>query len=343
MRKLQLLLSVPLFVSLLAALSQGRPAYGQNDLPAQAPDVVRAAPAKVSLEELRTRANAVPLIRGAKRALGVALYRSGKLVEAVKVFTLAEQEDPSDIESTQLHGLALYRLGQPAAAIPFLRRVSQFMPNANADAQYVLGLCYLNAQQYDKARESFAGQFGVAPDSAAAYLLLGQELMHANLPELAATAGQQALRLNPNLPLTHFMLGEVALFKSDVAAAQADFEAERALNPAYPETYVRLGDVYLRSARYGEAQRMLMKSLSLDTSSTGPFLLMGKVLLRLNDPDSALLYLSHAEHMDPSSITAHTLLSQTYRTLGQQDNARAETDTVSRLNASHQLKLTPVQ
>ena len=85
------------------------------------------------------------------------------------------------------------------------------MPGANTDATYVLGLCYLNARRYDEARTSFAAQFGVAPDSGAAYLLLGTMLRHANLPELAAQQAQKALELTPNLPLAHFMLGEIAL------------------------------------------------------------------------------------------------------------------------------------
>ena len=295
------------------------------------------------LSQLRAQAEVTPPLPGAERNLGVALYRSGKLVEAVKVFTRAEALDPLDVESIQLHGLALYRLGQPAAAIPFLERVKQFTPDANADAQYVLGLCFLNAQQYDKARASFAGQFGVGSESAAAYLLLAQELIHANLPELASSAAEQALQHDARLPLAHFLRGEVALFKSELPLAQTEFEAERALNPAYPVTYERLGDLNLRAARYEQAQDMLMKALSLDTSSTGPFLLMGKVLLRRNDPLSSLLYLEHAERMDPASLTAHTLLSQAYRSLGQTARAEQETETVSHLNASHQLKLQPVQ
>ncbi len=316
----------------------------QNSVsPAPAAGKTEANGGDAQLNLLRAQAEARPPVAGAEQKLGVALYRAGKLVEAVKVFTQAELENPQDIESIQLHGLALYRLGQPAAAIPFLERVKEFTPDANADAQYVLGLCFLNAQQYDKARASFAGQFGVGAESAAAYLLLAQELVHANLPELASTAAQQALTHDARLPLAHFLLGEVALFKSDLPLAQTEFEAERALNPAYPVTYERLGDLNLRAAHYEEAQRMLMKALSLDTSSTGPFMLMGKVLLRRNDPQSALLYLEHAERMDPSSLTAHTLLGQAYRSLGQTARAEQETEIVSRLNASHQLKLEPVQ
>lgn len=298
---------------------------------------------EAGLEALRRLAGATPTVAGAARTLGLELYRTGKLVEAAKAFTQAEAEDPKDIESVQLHGLTLYRLGQPAAAIPYLKRVGQWTPDANADANYVLGLCYLNARQYNEARASFAEQYGVAPESGAAYLLMAQQLMHANLPELAVGAAEQALVHEPHLPLAHFVRGEVYLYKSDVPHALAEFEAERVLNPAYPATYERLGDLYLRTGQFERSQEVLMKALSLDTSSTGPFLLMGKVLLRRGDPQGSLLYLQHAAKMDPSSFTAHTLLSQAYRTVGDETKAKLEAETASQLNATNQLRLLPVQ
>jgi hypothetical protein len=39
----------------------------------------------------------------------------------------------------------------------------------------------------------------------------------------------------------------------------------------------------------------------------------------------------------------HTLLSQTYRKLGREDDAKRETDLASKIHASTELKLQPVQ
>ena len=337
MGKLQIALAIVLLLCAQAGLAQGRTPLEEARYKTEHGEV------EAGLSALRALAAAKPAVSGAARVLGLELYRNGKLIEAAKVFDQAEIEDRNDIESVQLHGLTLYRLGQPAAAIPYLERVRQWTPDANADAQYVLGLCYLNARQYDHARESFAAQFGIGPDSGAAYLLLSQELIHANLPELATGAAEAALQRDARLPLAHFTLGEVFLFKSDIPRALAEFEAERKLNPAYAATYERLGDLYLRAGRFEDSQEMLMKALSLDTSSTGPFLLMGKVLLRRSDPQSALLYLQHAEKMDPSSLTAHTLLGQAYRALGEEAKAKDEAEAVSRLNAANQFKLEPVR
>jgi tetratricopeptide (TPR) repeat protein len=287
--------------------------------------------------------NPTPVVKGASRDRGIVDYRAGKLIDAERDFAAAMAEDPADLESIQMRGLTLYRLGRPAAAIPFLERVRQWMPNANADANHVLGLCYLNAQRYDEARGAFAAQYDVKPDSAAAYLLMGSMLMDANLPELAAVDAQKALQLSPRLPLAHFMLGEVFLYKSDVTHALNEFEQERAINPAYPAVYDRLGDVYTRTGQYEQAQQALTRAISLDVSSTGPFIQMGKVFLRRNDPQSAAIYLQHAARMDPGNYITHTLLGQAYRGMGREEDAKRELDMASQIHASSQLKLQPVQ
>jgi tetratricopeptide (TPR) repeat protein len=284
-----------------------------------------------------------PSAKGVHHELGIAYYRTGKLLSAEKAFALAMNEDPDDIESVQMRGLSLYRLGRPAAAIPYLERVRQWTPNANADANYVLGLCYVNSNRYDDARVAFADQFAVAPGSGSAYLFLGKMLMQANLPEAAADAAKRALELVPRLPLAHFMLGEFYLFKSDTDQALREFELERQINPANFAVYDRLGDVYTRSGKLQEAQESLAKAISLDTSSTGPFIQMGKVLLRRNDPQTSLLYLQHAEKMDPGNYMTHTLLSQAYRSLGRAEDAKKEIDAASKIHAETQLKLQPAQ
>jgi tetratricopeptide (TPR) repeat protein len=292
---------------------------------------------------LRQLAAMQPQVKGAAHALGLACYRTGKLLEARTAFEQAIREDSTDIESVQMEGLVLYRLGQPAAAIPFLERMQQWMPHANADASYVLGLCYLNARRYDDARRAFATQYGMDPASAGAYLILANMLQVANLPELAAEAARKASSLNHGLPLAHFLVGEVDLFKSDLNGALEEFEQERAINPSFAGVYDRLGDTYLRSGKFQEAQTALMKAISLDTSSTGPFILMGKVFLRRDDPQAAAMYLQHAEKMDPSNYMTHTLLSQTYRKLGKEEDAKREIGLASKIHADTELKLQLVQ
>lgn len=296
-----------------------------------------------AIAALQKIAEANPPVKGAHRELAIAYYRTGKLVDAEHTFAQAMAEDAADIESVQMRGLTLYRLGQPAAAIPFLERVRQWTPNANADANYVLGLCYMNAQRYDDARGAFAVQYGLEPTSAGAYLLTAQIFLGANLPELAAQFAQKALDKTPGLPLAHFLLGEVFLFRSDTEHARAQFEQEQRINPGFAAVYDRLGDVYTRAGEYQKAQESLTRAISLDQSSTGPFIQMGKVFLRRNDPETAVMYLQHASRMDPGNYITHTLLSQAYKSLGRTDDARREMELVGKIHSDTRLKLEPVK
>lgn len=336
MRKLWFALA--LVTSLAAAQTPSQTSAPADELEQARQDLEhgRSAEAIPLLEKL---SHANPRQKGVTHDLGIASYRNSKLVEARGAFLQAIQDDPADEESVQMLGLTLYRMGQPAAAIPYLERVRQWTPNAEADVNYVLGLCYLNARRYDDARKSFAAQYGVQPESGSAYLLFSNMLMNANLPELAADAARTALQLAPGLPLAHYRLGEVALFKSSAQEALTEFEAERTLNPGYAPVYDRLGDVFLRTEKYQQAQQALMKSISLDTSRTGPFILMGKVLLRRNDPQSALLYLKRAGKMDPNNFITHTLLGQAYRSLGKEEDAKHELDAAAKIQANSELKL----
>ncbi len=283
-----------------------------------------------------------PTSRGVERELGLAYYRTGKLIDARDAFLEAMKQDPADVEAIQMEGLALYRLGQPAAAIPYLEQVRQWSPDAGTDANYVLGLCYLNANRYDDARRSFAVQFDESPDSGAAWLTLATMLNHANLPRQAAIEAQKALDIAPGLPLAHFLLGEIALLDSNIDEAIKQFEAEQKINPSYAPVYERLGDTYLRVNRLDLAQQSLTKALSLDMSSTGPFILMGRVLLRRHDAQTAIMYLKHAEKMDPANYITHASLAQAYRLAGQEEDAKRENELAAQNHLSNQLKLEPV-
>lgn len=328
--------SLPVFAAQLPAVPAG-----EDDL-ARAHADLQQGRAEEAIALLQQMAAKQPVAKGVERELGLAYYRTGKLVEARAAFQQAMTQDPQDIEAVQMEGLTLYRMGEPAAAIPYLERVRQWTPDAGTDANYVLGLCYLNANRYDDARKSFAAQFGEAPDSGAAWLLLATMLQKANLPRQAAQEAQKALDLEPNLPGAHLLLGEVALLDSNIDEALKQFQAEQKINPNNAAVYERMGDAYLRTNELDLAQQSLTRALSLDMSSTGPFILMGRVLLRRQDARTAIMYLQHAEKMDPGNYVTHASLAQAYRMAGQDEEAKRENELAAQSHLNHELKLQPL-
>jgi predicted Zn-dependent protease len=295
-----------------------------------------------ALKQLDTLAAQNPAPAGVNRLRGLALYSQNQFAEADSAFASALKQDPHDEESTQLRGLTLFRLGRPADAIPLLESAHQWTSQTKIDPSYVLALCYLDTRQYDNARQAFAIQYGFPPDSAPAYLLAARMLLRREYLPIAQQFATKSLELDPQLPLAHALLGEIALAGEHLDVAIAEFEKERLRNPLDGSIYDRLGDAYTRAGDYTKAQQSLQRALLLEPNATGPYILLGKVLLKRQDPVSATMYLERAEKMDPSNYITHSLLGQAYRSLGRMEDASRETQTSQKIQAASEPKLETV-
>jgi tetratricopeptide (TPR) repeat protein len=273
-------------------------------------------------------------IPGLSRVKGLALYATENLQAADAAFTAALVADPADTESAQMRGLTLFRLGRPADAIPLLELSRSKTEDGKADPNYVLGLCYMDVRRYDDARHAFAAQYTFPPDSAAAYLVTARMLLRHEFIPVSQQFAQKAIELDPNLPMAHELLGEIALVGNHLDEAISQLEAERQHNPLEGSVYDRLGDAYVRAGKYDDAQRSLQEAILLEPNSTGPYILLGKAMLKKNDPLAAATYLEHAGQMDPSNYMTHSLLGQAYRAMGRTEDASRETATAERLQSA---------
>jgi tetratricopeptide (TPR) repeat protein len=275
-----------------------------------------------------------PGLKGLNHEFGVAYYRANDFPSAAGRLQQAVKEGPENKEAVQLLGLAYYFLGKPGEAIPLLEKVSSWMPAANVDAHYVLGLAYIQTKDYDQARRSFARMHGIALDSAAAHLLLARMLVRQGHHPIAEEQAKQAIAKDPKLPMAHYLLGELYTFKSRIPEAIAQFERELEINPANAVVLWGLAEAYVKVTRLDEAQRLLQRAMFLDPSMSGPQVLMGKVLLRKGEPQLAMRALQQALSTDPQNHTAHHLLGQAYRALGQKEQAEREFKLAEELQAA---------
>jgi len=272
-----------------------------------------------------------PATKGLAFELGSAFYKKSDYPKAIEYLKKATAADPTSDEATQLLGLSYYLGGHPADAIPLLEKVQSWFPRANVDASYILGICYIQTRNYDRARKAFGRMFDVPADSAAAYLFTARMLFRQEYDPVAEEYALKAAALDSKLPLVHFMLGELYSYKSRIPEAIAEFQKELALNPAHPASYYKLADAYTRAQKFDEAERMLQRSIWLDASSTGPYILMGKVLQKKGEPELAVRALQRAANMDPNNPTTHQLLGQAYRDMGKKEEAESELKTAEQL------------
>lgn len=287
-----------------------------------------------AMRELDVLAMQHPEPADVERLRGIVEYQKNQLPQADAAFAKALEQNPSDREAMQMRGIVLFRMGRPEEAIPLLEKAHSSGAIANADPNYVLGLCYIATKRYDEARRAFAVQYDFQPDSAAAWLVTARMLFRQELTGPAAAAASHAVGIDPRLPLAHRLLGEIALANGDVPGAVAELEKERALNPLDGETYDRLGDAYLRSGQYARAQQVLDRAVLLEPNATGPYILLGKALLEEHDPAMAAMYLERAAQMDPSNSMTHMLLGRALMAAGRKDDAQREFQALQRLQAT---------
>jgi tetratricopeptide (TPR) repeat protein len=287
-----------------------------------------------ALENLDTIAAKQPEPERVEYLRAMAFYQMGKMAEAAVAFGKAANQDPTNLEATQMQGVSLFREGKSAEAVPFLEHARRSVPNANVDPNYVLGLCYIDTGRYDDARKAFAGQYGFAPESAPAYLLAARMLLRRDYRPIAEQSARKAIALNPNLPRAHFLLGELALAQGQAADAITEFQKESDMSPLDGTVYERLGDAYIHIDDFDRAQQALNRAVLLEPNVNIPFILLGKVLLKQKNSLMAKMYLERALEMDPRNYMAHHLLGQTYRALGRSDDAAREFRTAEQVQAA---------
>ena len=296
-----------------------------------------------ALKQLAALAAAKPVAPGVYRLQGDALYAADRFAEADTAFAAALAQDPHDLESTQMRGLTLFRLGKPGEAIPLLSAAHEWGPGTRVDPSYVLALCFVDTRRYDDARHAFAIQYGFPPDSAPAYLLAARMLFRREFLPVAQDFAQKAIALDAQLPLAHALLGEILLSGNHLDDAIGEFEKERAHNPLEGNVYDRLGDAYSRAGKYQQALQSLQRAVLLEPNTTAPYILLGKVLLRQQAPSNAVQYLERAEAMDPGNSMTHTLLGQAYRSLGRTEDAAREAQTAQKLHTDAEPRLQTIK
>lgn len=270
----------------------------------------------------------------ARQVLGVAHFLAGQPARAVEILavTLPQLADgsPEQREAVQVLGLAYYLVGRIPEALPLLEQTRTFA-GSDPKLAYALGMAYVHTHASDKARQSWARAFDLAPASAAAHLLTAQMMVRAGFNEDAEAELKQAVAKDPRLPQAHLLLGQIALFRGRAEEALKLLETERALHPSSTQALDRLGDAYLRLGRWDAALDVLHRSTWINPYSSAPYILLGRVYLKKADPSNAEGVLRKAVEYDPNNQAAHYLLAQALQQLGRGEEARREFQTAERL------------
>lgn len=341
----------PFVFSLLAALILPCAAQTQQDLSAriqlgaptieQAESLIGAGKLDAAIDLLISIPRSESNETRVSHLLGSAYYQKLDYARAVQYLSAAVRraaEDSRDYRSdVQMLGLSHYLLGHIKDAIPYLEQVRNWAPG-NVEMAYTLGISYIQTHDPDKARESFARMFAVAPGSASAYLINAQMMIRQHLEELAEKELQRALELDPKLPQANFLLGEMAIYHARLEQGIELLQREIAINPGFAMAYYMLGEAYTRQLKWNEAIAPLQKSIWLNPFFSGPYIVLGKVYLKMKELGNAESMLRRALKMDPNNFTGHHLLAQVLQQSNRAEDAKKEFELADSLRAGSEKK-----
>jgi len=331
-------------VALLALLPASALAQPPSPAPSASPDSIAAAVAHA--RQLVDQGRPADALKGlgalpadprVREMTGVAYYHAGDPLHAIDelqaVLDALLPDSPARREAIQVLGLSHYLAGHLAQSIPFLEQTRAFAPDSS-ELAYVLGMAYVQTRQPDRARETWARAFRVAPESAAARLLAAQMMIRAEMDEMAQAELLAALEKDPRLPQAQYLLGQTALFRGRLEEAIALFRKELEVNPADAMAFYRLGDAYARELQWDKALDALQRSVWLNPYFSGPYVLMGKAYQARGDGAAAEGMLRRALGYDPNNKAAHYLLAQILQQAGRADEARTEFEIAERLQGA---------
>jgi tetratricopeptide (TPR) repeat protein len=301
---------------------------------AEARKLIDAGQARAAVEKLQAMdAAADPLVA---QLLGVAYYHANDPSRAIDHLKPVVQRLAPDSterrEAVQVLGLAHYLAGRLAESIPYLEEVRPLVPD-DIKLAYALGMAYAQTRQPDKARESFARTFQVPADSAAAHLIAGQMMNRLELEDLAEAELKTALQKDSGLPEAHYLLGQIAIFRSRLDEGLALMRKELAINPAHAMALYRIGDIYTRQLKWDAAITVLQQSLWINPYFSGPYILLGKAYTRTRQLEAAEEMLRRAIQYDPNNQQAHYLLAQLLQQTGRSEEAKREFAIAEKLQA----------
>lgn len=215
--------------------------------------------ADLALKDLTSVIERFPDLQTAYFFRGLAYLQLEDFEAAVNDFTQAFK---SDIQSSELHfnrGLAYFRLENYEAALYDFDETLREDAQASS-AYYFRGLIHETQGDNTLALSDFSHVIELDPANASGYYHRGINYFEKKINlQKAEMDFHKAIRIDPNITLAYFYLGQIAMLKDDLEIAERYFSQVRELLPDYPAIWLGLTDLYLAKDDRGKAQETYQK------------------------------------------------------------------------------------
>jgi tetratricopeptide (TPR) repeat protein len=268
-----------------------------------------------------------PTMLGLSLNLGLALFKSGALKEAIQTFNPLLKDEPASSPEAQrltaLLGIAHYGLGQYAPAIPYLKTAATNEPQ-NLQFRLLLAHSCLSAKQFQCVLDTYHEILTLNAESAEADMLAGEALDEMHNTTGAIEQFRAAVKADPKEPNVHFGLGYLLWTQNQFEEAAHEFQAELANVPDNAQALAFLANADMQTNHSAEAFPLIHKALQIDPSLARAHLDLGVLYADGGRTEDAIRELKEAARLNPADPNPHWRLARLYQAMGKKDEAKVE-------------------
>jgi len=241
--------------------------------------------------------------------LGVSYFGKNDFQNAIKSFEQELRTPKPHPRCRYYLALALQSSGHIDDAISQLNRDLADRPS-DADALYQLARMHKNA-----SLQAIERLKAIDPDSFQLHALMGEFYAEEKRYPEAIEEYLSALKKNPGAAGIHFSIGVAYWVLHQPDKAEPEFKDALKENPEDPMTNMYLGDIAVQDQRFDEGFNYLQMAEKTQLDVPQMHTLLGTCYQARHDPESAKRELLAAIKGDPAAAAPHYLLAQVYREL----------------------------
>ncbi len=194
-------------------------------------------------------------------------------------------------------------------------------------------LVKMEREQYQEAVPILEQVLKEEPSTPIALLHLGRAYISLKEYQKAVPPLRNLVAIEPEDVFARYEFGCALVKTGNWTEATPHFEAAVSQVPSVAMMHFYLAFVYQRTSRPDDAKKEFQEALRLDPNNFPANLLLGRLLIGQQRAVEAVPYLRKAAKLHPDSIDAHGLLSDAFRGLGQEANARREFSEAERIRS----------
>jgi len=265
---------------------------------------------RVATRSAKARIAAGVTVSGIVLALAVTAHEQvGHWRDTTHLFTRALSVTRNNAVAHNALGLELYKNGRLDEAIEHYREAIEISP-LYMDARVNVAAALMTTGRTEEAMQHYRAAMRLSPGEALIPMNLAVALMGEGRLEEAATLFRQVLERQPDDPSAHGALGVVLARLGKHDEAILHFRRSVAANPDDAETRVNLGTALLKQEAWQEARAQLSKAVRLDPANVSARKNLGVLLARQGRLLEAKTHLEEAVRLAPDDEGARKNLER---------------------------------